>query len=200
MLLLCRVIITSTVYALLCCVFYISLALYLHWLLLHLWCGIMCFFLFIVVCVGQTGRKFSTHYKEHKTTFRNNSNTSSFAKHLIQEAHSFSPISNVMQIVHCHRKEAHLNTPPSTFQDNMGFIWLPTPHAVQPTTLSHAAGNLQPQPGLHRKRLSNADNTDNRQYFSLVLVYMVWQKRQWTMDTVGPRCAIWKLYILPIAS
>jgi len=60
--------------------------------------------------VGQTGRKFSTRYKEHKIAFRNNSNTSSFAKHLIQEAHSFGPMSNVMQIVHCHRKGAHLNT------------------------------------------------------------------------------------------
>ena len=29
-----------------------------------------------------------------------------------------------------------------------------------------------------------------RHYFVLVLVYIVWQKRQWTMDTVGPRCAI----------
>jgi hypothetical protein len=60
--------------------------------------------------VGQTGRKFSTRYKEHKTAFRKNSNTPRFAKHLIQEAHSFGPMCNVMQIVHCHRKGAHLNT------------------------------------------------------------------------------------------
>jgi len=40
----------------------------------------------------------------------NNSNTSSFAKHLIPETHSFGPMSNIMQIVHCHRKGAHLNT------------------------------------------------------------------------------------------
>jgi uncharacterized protein YvpB len=40
----------------------------------------------------------------------NNSNTSSFAMHLIQEAHSFSPMSNIKQIVHCHRKGARLNT------------------------------------------------------------------------------------------
>jgi hypothetical protein len=60
--------------------------------------------------VGQTGRKFSSRYKEHKIAFRNNSNTSSFAKHLIQEAHSFGPVSDVIQIVHCHRKGAHLNT------------------------------------------------------------------------------------------
>jgi hypothetical protein len=32
--------------------------------------------------VGQTGRQFRTGYKEHKAAFRNNSNTSRFAKHL----------------------------------------------------------------------------------------------------------------------
>ena len=67
---------------------------------------------------------------------------------------------------------------------------LSTPHALETTTLSHSGSSLQPQPGLHRKQLSNADNLDNRHYFSLILVYIVWQKRQWTMDTVGPRCAI----------
>ena len=61
---------------------------------------------------------------------------------------------------------------------------------VETTTLSHAGSSLQPQPCPHRKQLSNADNLDNRHYFSLVLVYIVWQKRQWTMDTVGPRCTI----------
>jgi hypothetical protein len=60
--------------------------------------------------VGQTGRQFSTRYKEHKTAFLNNSNTSSFAKHLSEEAHSFGPINNIMQIVHCHRKGAYLST------------------------------------------------------------------------------------------
>ena len=59
--------------------------------------------------VGQTGRRFSTRYKE-QDTFPQNSSTSSFAKHLIEEAHSFGPVNNIMQIVHCHRKGTHLNT------------------------------------------------------------------------------------------
>jgi hypothetical protein len=59
--------------------------------------------------VGQTGRQFLTRYKEHKAAFLNSSNTSSFAKHLSEEAHSFGPI-NDMHIVHCHRKGPHLNT------------------------------------------------------------------------------------------
>jgi len=60
--------------------------------------------------VGQTGRQFSTHYKEHKTAWCKNSNTSNFAKHLIEEAHSFGPMNKIMEIIHCHKKGAHLNT------------------------------------------------------------------------------------------
>jgi hypothetical protein len=50
--------------------------------------------------VGQTGRQFSTRYKEHNIAFHHNSNTSSFVKDLVQEAHSFGPMNNIMQIIH----------------------------------------------------------------------------------------------------
>ena len=39
--------------------------------------------------VGQTGRPFTTRYNKHKVAFRNNSHSSSFAKHLYEEAQSF---------------------------------------------------------------------------------------------------------------
>jgi len=52
----------------------------------------------------------SPHDTKSMTAFHNNSNTSSFAKHFIEESHSFGPINSIMQIVHCHRKAAHLNT------------------------------------------------------------------------------------------
>jgi hypothetical protein len=60
--------------------------------------------------IGQTGWKFTTRYKEHKTAFKNNNLNYSFAKHLKEAAHFFSPMNEVMQILHCHRKGAHLNT------------------------------------------------------------------------------------------
>jgi hypothetical protein len=60
--------------------------------------------------VEQTGRQFSTRYKEHMTAWRNHSTTSSFARLLIEEAHSFGPMNKIMEIVHCHKKGAHLNT------------------------------------------------------------------------------------------
>ena len=60
--------------------------------------------------VGQTGRRFVTRFKEHEKAFRYNSHTSSFAKHLHEEAHSFGPMNNIMQILHYHSKGPHLNT------------------------------------------------------------------------------------------
>jgi len=60
--------------------------------------------------IGQTDRQFSTQYKEHKTAFCNKSYTSSFARHLLEKPHSSGPINNIMQVVQCHRKGAHLKT------------------------------------------------------------------------------------------
>jgi len=55
--------------------------------------------------VGQTGRQFSTRYKEHKTAWRNHSTTSNFAQHLIEEAHSFGPMKKYAAI-----KKEHVST------------------------------------------------------------------------------------------
>jgi hypothetical protein len=59
--------------------------------------------------VGQTGRRFPTRYNEHEA-FHNNTHTSSFEQHLHEQAHSFGPIDNIMQVLHHHKKGAHLNT------------------------------------------------------------------------------------------
>jgi len=60
--------------------------------------------------VGQTGRHFATRFKEHEKAFQNNSHTSSFAKHLNEEAHSFGPMNSIMQILHCHKKRIPSNS------------------------------------------------------------------------------------------
>jgi len=59
--------------------------------------------------IGQTGRKFATRFKEHEKAFKSHSHTSSFAKHLDEEAHSFGHMHDIMQILHYRRKGAHLN-------------------------------------------------------------------------------------------
>jgi len=60
--------------------------------------------------VGQTGRCFATRFKEHEKAFRSNNHTSSFAKHLNEEAHSFGPMNSIMQILHYYKKGPHVNT------------------------------------------------------------------------------------------
>jgi hypothetical protein len=59
--------------------------------------------------VGQTGRSFRTHFKEHKGDFDNNHNKSLFAKHLI-EGHSLQPIESCMKILEYNRKIQKLHT------------------------------------------------------------------------------------------
>jgi len=63
--------------------------------------------------VGQGGRRFATWSKEHAKAFRSNSHTSSFTKHLNEEAHSFGPMNSIMQILHYHKKR---NPPKHTWK------------------------------------------------------------------------------------
>ena len=58
--------------------------------------------------VGQTGRRFSIRYNKHTRDFYN-SQSSSFAQHLLDKAHSFGPINNIMQVLHHQKKRTHLN-------------------------------------------------------------------------------------------
>jgi hypothetical protein len=60
--------------------------------------------------VGQTERRFSLSYNEHRRAFYNNSLSSSFVQHLLDEAHPFGPIYDIMQVLNYHRKGPQLNT------------------------------------------------------------------------------------------
>ena len=60
--------------------------------------------------VGQTGRSFTTRFREHKEAFKTATRPSNFAKHLAEHAHSFGPIQNIMKVVQIHKKGLHLNT------------------------------------------------------------------------------------------
>jgi len=59
--------------------------------------------------VGQTSRSLLVQYSEHKQAFRNNSHTSKFAQHLVEQAHTFSTIHNTMQVLH-YQKKVHTST------------------------------------------------------------------------------------------
>ena len=61
------------------------------------------------VYVGQNSRIFLVRYNKYKQAFRNNSHTSKFAQHLVEQAHTFSTIHNTMQVLHYQKKNAYLN-------------------------------------------------------------------------------------------
>jgi len=52
--------------------------------------------------VGQTAQSFSICFNEHDHAFRNNSQTSKFAHHLIEYAHSFGTIHNTIHVLQYH--------------------------------------------------------------------------------------------------
>jgi len=60
--------------------------------------------------VGQTGRSFNERYKEHKHPFKTNSHSSNYAKHILEQLHTFGPIGQTMQIPQYREKGTHLNT------------------------------------------------------------------------------------------
>ena len=60
--------------------------------------------------VGQTGCSFALMFKEHKNAFKTNSHMSNYAKHTLEQSHSFGPIQDTMQILQYENKGNHLNT------------------------------------------------------------------------------------------
>ena len=60
--------------------------------------------------IGQTGRNFNKRYKEHKNALKTNSHTSKYAKHILEQSHTFGPIHQTMQILQYQDKGTHLNT------------------------------------------------------------------------------------------
>ena len=60
--------------------------------------------------VGQTGRSFYTRYKEHNLSYRTNKSNSNYAKHMIDNNHTFPPIEEALYILEFHKKSMHMNT------------------------------------------------------------------------------------------
>jgi hypothetical protein len=60
--------------------------------------------------VGQTGRSFRSHFKEHTQDCRSGNHWSNFAKHLLDHQHTWHPIEDTMSILHISNKGCMLNT------------------------------------------------------------------------------------------
>jgi len=100
------------------------------------------------VYVGQTGRSFSTRYKEHFRDYTNLDPKSKFTEHLIQSQHSFGPINNVMKPLHFTSKGRHMNTIEryhiykETYKNNQ----LNDRHTVQPNAIFETLLRIHPRP------------------------------------------------------
>jgi len=62
------------------------------------------------IYTGQTGRPFRVRYREHYNDFKYSNNRATFAKHVINEGHSFGSMNEIMNVVHFERKGKMLDT------------------------------------------------------------------------------------------
>jgi hypothetical protein len=60
--------------------------------------------------VGQTGRSFRTRFKEHAQDYRLGNQKTNFAKHLIDNHHTWQPIEDSMSVLHISNIGCMMNT------------------------------------------------------------------------------------------
>jgi hypothetical protein len=60
--------------------------------------------------IGQTGRMFKAHFKEHVQDIRTNKSNSKFAQHILYTGHNYNTTDQTMKILHIEKKGHKLNT------------------------------------------------------------------------------------------
>jgi hypothetical protein len=60
--------------------------------------------------VGQTGRSFSTRYKEHISAIKHNKDTSTYAQHILNTGHAYGDMQEVMEVIQIARKGRYMNS------------------------------------------------------------------------------------------
>jgi hypothetical protein len=60
--------------------------------------------------IGQTGRTFSTRYKEHIHDIRSNNGKSGYSNHILNTGHAYGVMTDTMDVITTGRKGKHLNT------------------------------------------------------------------------------------------
>jgi hypothetical protein len=58
--------------------------------------------------IGQTGRTFSTRYKEHIHDIRNNNSNSGYSNHILNTGHAYGVMIDTMDVITTGRKGKHL--------------------------------------------------------------------------------------------
>jgi hypothetical protein len=60
--------------------------------------------------IGQTGRTFNLSCKEHIQAITSNCSKSGYLNHILNAGHSYSKITDTMDVIRIGRKSRHLNT------------------------------------------------------------------------------------------
>jgi hypothetical protein len=60
--------------------------------------------------IGQTGRRFSTRYKEHIHDIRHNSSSTRYSEHILNTGHTYGTMENTMDVIETNKKGQYLNT------------------------------------------------------------------------------------------
>jgi hypothetical protein len=60
--------------------------------------------------IGQTGRNFRTHYKEHIQAIHTNKMTSRYTQHVLDTGHAYGTIEDTLSILHVEKKGPLMNT------------------------------------------------------------------------------------------
>jgi len=99
--------------------------------------------------IGQTGRSFSTRFKEHTKALTQRYINSNYAEHLINNNHNYTNIETNMHILHIQRKSRTLNTTIRNIQTlhKSPTIYLKRPDTPQIShTLWHHSPKIIPHP------------------------------------------------------
>jgi hypothetical protein len=99
--------------------------------------------------VGQTGRPFSTRFREHFQDYKYANSKSQFAEHLLDHHHSIGPMITTMDILHLTSKGTMMNTLErfhiynETNRDNQ----INDHHTVKPNTIFNTLIYINPDQG-----------------------------------------------------
>jgi hypothetical protein len=60
--------------------------------------------------IGQTGRTFYTRYREHNQVIRNYNSDVTYSSHILNMAHTYGTITDIVDIIRTHKKGKHINS------------------------------------------------------------------------------------------
>jgi hypothetical protein len=99
--------------------------------------------------IGQTGRSFSVHFKEHFREFSKNNTKSKFSEHLLQCHHSIAPKTTIMKPLCFTKKGNFMKTVEKYFiyRETIYNNQLNDKHTIHPNLIFETLARICPQKG-----------------------------------------------------